>query len=250
MNKILNQLSVGKKNLAVLIDPDKNQDDSQLLQLLKKIASLQPAFIFVGGSTVEASNFNNCIELIKKNCKIPLVIFPGSQEQIHPDADGILFLSLISGRNPDYLIGHHVETAHRLKKMNVEVIPTGYLLIDGGRNSSVQYVSQTTPIPADQISIAVKTAIAGELLGMKAIFLDAGSGAYNSISSKMIEEVRRNIKIPLIIGGGLKTIEQVKIAFESGADVVVIGNKIEDDVDFLLDLMELENTERKLKSTN
>lgn len=244
MNQVLEQISSRKKKLAVLIDPDKNQDEALLLALLKKIIALNPSFIFVGGSTVESSSFNNCIELVKKNCTIPVIIFPGSQEQIHPNADGILFLSLISGRNPDYLIGHHIETAHRLKKMNIEVIPTGYLLIDGGRNSSVQYVSQTTPIPADQHSIAVKTAIAGELLGMKAIFLDAGSGAYNSVSKKMIEEVKRNIKIPLIIGGGLKTVEQVKSAFESGADVVVVGNKIEEDVDFLLDLMELGITTR------
>jgi putative glycerol-1-phosphate prenyltransferase len=242
MHKLLNQISSGKKQFAVLIDPDKNQDDQKLLVLLNKISALNPTFIFVGGSTVDSNCFNQCIELIKENCTIPLIIFPGSQDQIHPKADGILFLSLISGRNPDYLIGHHIESAHRLKKMDIEVIPTGYLLIDGGKNSSVQYVSQTTPIPSDQYSIAVKTAIAGELLGMQAIFLDAGSGAINAVNPKMIEEVKRNIKIPLIIGGGLKTINQVKSAFESGADLVVIGNKIEEDVDFLLDLMKLENT--------
>jgi geranylgeranylglyceryl phosphate synthase family protein len=148
-----------------------------------------------------------------------------------------LFLSLISGRNPDYLIGHHVEAAHLLKKMQLEIIPTAYLLIDGGKNSSVQYVSQTTPIPADQESIALKTAIAGEMLGLKTIFLDAGSGALNPVPAKMIREVKKNISVPLIVGGGLRTVQDVENAFKAGADVVVVGNKIEEDTDFLLELM-------------
>jgi phosphoglycerol geranylgeranyltransferase len=229
--------STAHQKIAVLIDPDKNQDDQKLVCLLEKINVLNPEFIFVGGSTVDVSQFNKIVELIKELTTIPLVIFPGSHNQIHEKANGILFLSLISGRNPDYLIGHHVEAAHLLKKMNVEVIPTGYLLIDGGKNSSVQYVSQTTPIPSDQENIAVKTAIAGEMLGMKTIFLDAGSGALNSVPVKMIREVKKNISIPLIVGGGLKTIEQIKNTFDAGADLIVIGNKIEDDIDFMLDLM-------------
>jgi len=240
MKKILSTLHDGKKKLAVLIDPDKNQDEENLRSLLSKIQSLNPAFIFVGGSTVDTVTFINCIQRIKKLSSIPIVIFPGSHNQIHPEADGILFLSLISGRNPDYLIGHHVESAHLLKKMNVEVIPTGYLLIDGGKNSSVQYVSQTTPIPADQENIAVKTAIAGQLLGMQTIFLDAGSGALNPVPSKMIREVRNNIEVPLIVGGGIKSVKQVDMAFASGADIVVIGNKIEEDINFLLDLMQVQ----------
>lgn len=241
MKKILSILNNKQKKLAVLIDPDKNQNEQNLGSLLIKIQSLNPAFIFVGGSTVDSLTFNTCIERIKKTCKIPLVIFPGSHNQIHPDADGILFLSLISGRNPDYLIGHHVESAHLLKKMEIEVIPTGYLLIDGGKNSSVQYVSQTTPIPADQENIAVKTAIAGELLGMQTIFLDAGSGALNQVPMNMIREVRKNTTLPLIVGGGIKTIEQVNRAFDSGADLVVIGNKIEEDINFLLDLVQIQS---------
>jgi len=240
MKKILSILNNGQKKLAVLIDPDKNQNDENLLTLLNKIQHLNPAFLFVGGSTVDTNAFNICIERIKKFCKIPVVIFPGSHNQIHKDADGILFLSLISGRNPDYLIGHHVESAHLLKKMEIDVIPTGYLLIDGGKNSSVQYVSQTTPIPADQESIAVKTTIAGELLGMQTIFLDAGSGALNPVPANMIKEVRKNTQLPLIIGGGIKTIDQVNLAFDSGADVVVIGNKIEEDMNFLLDLVNVQ----------
>lgn len=240
MKKILASLHNGEKKLAVLIDPDKNQDEKNLRSLLSKIQSLNPAFIFVGGSTVDTISFTTCIDRVKKFSSIPIVIFPGSHNQIHQDADGILFLSLISGRNPDYLIGHHIESAHLLKKMNLEVIPTGYLLIDGGKNSSVQYVSQTTPIPSDQENIAVKTAIAGQLLGMQTIFLDAGSGALNPVPEKMIREVRNHIELPLIVGGGIKSVKQVRLAFDSGADVVVIGNKIEEDINFLLDLMQVQ----------
>lgn len=227
------------RSLAVLIDPDKNKSGIELIELIKKINVLDPDFIFVGGSTVAFSDLDNCIKIVKSNTTIPVIIFPGSHNQIHEQADGILFLSLISGRNPDYLIGHHVESAHLLKKMKLDVVPTGYILVDGGKNSSVQYVSQTTPIPADQITIAVKTAIAGEMLGMKAIFLDAGSGAINPVSESMIQEIRKNISCTLIVGGGIKSAEAANEAFDAGADIVVIGNKIEEDFDFLLDLKQI-----------
>jgi phosphoglycerol geranylgeranyltransferase len=227
------------RSLAVLIDPDKNKSAIELTELIKKINVLDPDFIFVGGSTVAFSDLDNCIKIVKSSTTIPVIIFPGSHNQIHEQADGILFLSLISGRNPDYLIGHHVESAHLLKKMKLEVVPTGYILVDGGKNSSVQYVSQTTPIPADQITIAVKTAIAGEMLGMKAIFLDAGSGAINPVSESMIQEIRKNISCTLIVGGGIKSAEAANEAFNAGADIVVIGNKIEEDFDFLLDLKQI-----------
>lgn len=240
MNFIHDISTKNSKNLAVLIDPDKNSDAHKLIDLIQKINFLQPKYIFVGGSTVDPSSFASSIELIKKNTTIPVIIFPGSHNQIHEKADAILFLSLISGRNPDYLIGHHVESAHRLKKMQIEVIPTGYLLIDGGRNSSVQYVSQTTPIPADQESIAVKTAIAGELLGMQTIFLDAGSGALHPVSAKMITEVKKNISVPLIVGGGMRSCEDVEIALSAGANIAVVGNKIEEDIDFLIELKQMQ----------
>ena len=233
MSGVTSLIAADKRSIAVLIDPDKNQDSQHLLHLLEKINALKPAFIFVGGSTVDAEAFNTCISLVKKHTNVPLVIFPGSHHQIHESADAILFLSLISGRNPDYLIGHHIEAAHLLKKMDIEVIPTGYLLIDGGKNSSVQYVSQTTPIPPDQELIALKTAIAGEMLGMKTIFLDAGSGALNPVPMRMIREVKKNISIPLIVGGGLRTAADVQQAFEAGANVVVVGNKIEEDTALL-----------------
>ncbi len=225
--------------IAVLVDPDKTSRLDDLKSLVDKINRLQPAFIFVGGSTVGEKDFHFCLVNLKKLTTIPLVIFPGSFNQLSETADGILFLSLISGRNPDYLIGHQIQAAHHLKKMDVEVIPTAYLLIEGGKNSSVAYVSQTTPIPTDQSSIAVNTAIAGEMMGMKAVFLDAGSGARKSVVAEMIREVKENITVPLIVGGGIRSIEQVKAAQNAGANVIVIGNKIEEDLDFLLDLMSI-----------
>ena len=238
-NNLYEILTNGKKKIAILIDPDKTNSLSQIRELTNKINILKPSFIFVGGSTVSSDDFDNCIQFLKNETEIPVIIFPGSHNQINENADGILFLSLISGRNPDYLIGHQIESGHRLKSMDIEVLSTGYILIDGGKNSSVSYVSQTSPIPADQENIAAKTAIAGELIGMKMIFMDAGSGAPNPIPSSMIQGVKSNINLPLIIGGGIKNTEDVEKAFNAGADVVVIGNKIEEDIDFLLDLVSI-----------
>lgn len=229
-------LNKDSRNVAILIDPEKTNQPSQLKSLVEKIELIKPEFIFVGGSTVSVQDMETCLQLIKANTTIPVVLFPGSHHQISPLADGILFLSLISGRNPDYLIGHQIESAHLLKEMDIEVIPTGYLLIDGGTTSAVAYVSQTTPIPRDQEGITVKTAIAGELLGMKALFLDAGSGANFPVPPKMIKSVKEKTEIPLIVGGGLKSIEEIENTFEAGANLVVIGNKIEDNIDFLLDI--------------
>ncbi|MFK8043910.1 MAG: geranylgeranylglyceryl/heptaprenylglyceryl phosphate synthase [Crocinitomicaceae bacterium] len=236
MSAIGEILEHSSKKLAILIDPEKMHCEQTLMPLLAKIQILNPHFIFVGGSTVSESEFKACLSILKANTKIPLIIFPGSQTQVSNQADAILFLSLISGRNPDYLIGHQIKSAHRIREVGLEAIPTGYILIDGEKNSSVAYVSQTTPIPNDQISIAVETAIAGEMLGLKTIFMDAGSGAKKAISSNMIKAVKDQINLPLIIGGGIRTIEGVESAFNAGADVVVIGNKIEEDIDFLLDL--------------
>lgn len=243
--KINQLLANGHKKIAILIDPDKNNSEDNLLPLIEKINSLNPALIFVGGSTVDGIDFKNCISILKANTNIPIVIFPGSHLQIDQQADAILFLSLISGRNPDFLIGHQVEAAPILKNLDLEVIPTAYMLIDGGKNSSVAYVSQTSPIPHDQNSIAINTAIAGELMGKKAVFMDAGSGAIQSVSQKMIADVKQNISVPLIIGGGLRSIEEVETVLNAGADVAVIGNKIEESIDFLLDLMSIQNNVQK-----
>ena len=217
----------GLKNaIAVLIDPEKYTDTSQLIAFLQKVNAARPNFIFVGGSTVTSHDFNQCIKTIKSKTTIPIIIFPGASHQISDQADAILFLSLLSGRNPDYLIGHHIRAVDELEKMEIEIIPTAYLLIDGGRKSAVEYVSQTNPIPADQPNIVRKTALAGKFQGKKVIYLDAGSGAINV----------NNLNMPLIIGGGIRSIEGVAKAHDAGANIVVIGNKIEDDIDFLLDI--------------
>lgn len=242
MNQLIDILNNGRKKLAILIDPEKAKDFSKLKELLAKIELVKPAFIFVGGSTVSADELDKCMEIIQANTTIPTIIFPGAHHQINEKADGLLFLSLLSGRNPDYLIGHQIQAATLLKKMDIEIIPTAYLLIDGEKASSVAYVSQTNPIPNDQDGIAVNTAIAGEMLGFKTIFLDAGSGAKTAVPDKMISSVKKEIKIPLIVGGGIKSVLQIKEAFEAGADIVVIGNKIEDDVDFLLDITSYKKT--------
>ena len=225
------------KKIAILIDPDKKQTEEEFEEFISKIIAFNPDYIFVGGSTVNSEDFNQCFQNLKSSIStIPIIIFPGGHHQINPLADGILFLSLLSGRNPDFLIGHQVQSAHLLKKMDITTIPTAYLLIDGGKTSSVSYVSQTTPIPNDQVNIAVNTAIAGEMMGFKMVFMDAGSGALEHVPSEMIQAVKKNIEIPLIVGGGIKTIEEVDSCYAAGANLVVIGNKIEVDCDFLLDL--------------
>lgn len=236
MDRLYSILTNGEKKIAILIDPDKMNREEELHPLIERLTFLNPTFLFIGGSSVDKDDFDNCIRILKDKTKLPLIIFPGSHHQINENADGLLFLSLISGRNPDFLIGHQVEAAHHLKKLPLEIIPTGYLLIDGGKTTSVSYISQTTPIPRNQNTIAVNTVIAGEMLGLKAVFMDAGSGADSPVSESMIKAVKTNTKLPIIVGGGIKSIEGIKSAHEAGADVVVIGNKIEENSDFLLDI--------------
>lgn len=235
-NSILTQLSQpGKRFIAVLIDPEKCTDDKALKVLLEKASFAKIDFLFIGGSTVTRKEFDKAINLIRNLTKIPLVIFPGSAQQISSKADAILYLSLLSGRNPDFLIGHHIQSATELYDMDIEVIPTAYLLIDGGTQSSVAYVSQTTPIPRDQKSIVKQTAIAGKLMGKSLIYLDAGSGAKFNVPSSMIEELTF-LNIPIIVGGGIRDTNTIRNLHDAGASVVVIGNKIEDEIDFLLDI--------------
>ena len=167
--------------------------------------------IFVGGSLLTNGNFATCISTIKSNCSIPVVIFPGNSMQVNKDADGILFLSLISGRNPDMLIGNQVISAPILKNSNLEILPTGYILIDSGKPTTVSYMSNTTPIPHDKKDVALCTAMAGEMLGLKLIFMDGGSGATNPISESMIQMVSEGINIPLIVGGGINSAEKANL---------------------------------------
>lgn len=228
------QKSAGKQ-LAVLIDPDK-QSVETLLPLIQLAENTRVDFFFVGGSLLLENSFEQTIQTIKANSKIPVLIFPGNNYQISKYADAVLFLSLISGRNPEYLIGQHVIAAPLLKEAGIETIPTGYLLIDGGRISTTSYITQTVPIPNDKPDIAVATALAGEMLGMKLIYLEAGSGASKTVSSKMIAAVKQSITVPLIVGGGIRSGEQAEEVCKAGADFVVVGNVLEKEPELLMEI--------------
>ncbi|MBC8045256.1 MAG: geranylgeranylglyceryl/heptaprenylglyceryl phosphate synthase [Fimbriimonadaceae bacterium] len=216
------------RQFAVLIDPD--EVDIPALEKLVSIAKDGGVdYFFVGGSLVIGNFLDTTIKYLKQHTSIPVIIFPGSIQQVNPHADALLFLSLISGRNPELLIGNHVLAAPYVKKSGIEAISTGYILIDGGAPTTVSYISNTTPIPHDKNEIAVCTAMAGELLGMQTIYMDAGSGAKRFISAEMIAAVKKNIALPLIVGGGIKTPEAAYELSNAGADVIVVGNAIEKD---------------------
>ena len=221
---ILHNAAKGKKMLAVLLDPDKCFGEAREAAL-KQLAAVAPDFIFIGGSQTHRS----ADELIRslQSVPVPKVLFPGDAAQFTPQADALLFLSLISGRNADYLIGQHVKSARGIKKSGIEVIPTAYLLIDGGKETAVKRVSHTQPIAADDVEMCVHTAVAGELLGLKMTYLEAGSGAHKPVSASIITAVRNEISHPLIVGGGIKTLVELKNAFTAGADLVVVGNHFE-----------------------
>jgi len=223
----------GKKSIAVLIDPDKVGDPNHLQALINLANENCIDFFFVGGSLVTTTNLSEVIQQIKDSVTIPVVLFPGNSIQIDPHADALLFLSLISGRNPELLIGQHVVAAPIIRNTRIEVIPTGYMLINSGRITSVAYISNTTPIPDDKYSLAACTAMAGEMLGLRSIYMDAGSGAEMPVNAKMINAVRKAVKVPLIIGGGLNTARKAITALEAGADTIVIGNALEKDPDLL-----------------
>jgi phosphoglycerol geranylgeranyltransferase len=234
MSSIFFDLINKKRSIAVLIDPEKFKFQNSDV-FIEKLRIANPNFIFIGGSTVSKVDFDFCISTIKKNLNFPIIIFPGGSHQISPLADAILLLSLISGRNPDYLIGHHIAAAEELNEMSLEIISTSYLLVDGGKKTSVEFISQTTPLPSDQIALARRIALAGKLQGKQLTYLDAGSGANNPIPSIMIEQVK-SIGSPLIVGGGIRSIEEIERCHNAGANVVVIGNAIENEVNFLLDI--------------
>lgn len=217
----------GKKALAVLIDPD--QSEESVLNIAHHCQANSVDFVFVGGSLTTAGILSEAIKNIKKNYFGKIYIFPGNEFMIDNNADGILFLSLLSGRNPEYLIGKQLVAAPLLAASNLEIIPTAYLLIDGGKETSVSYISNTKPIPSDKSDIATATALAGKMLGMQCVYMDAGSGALNPIPEKMISSVMKSVNLPLIIGGGIRNIDTATKAFSSGADLIVIGNGAEDD---------------------
>ena len=227
----------GQKALAVLIDPDKT-DSEQCRRLVNMSNECLVDYFFVGGSLITTNNLSTIIKTIKANCNIPVLIFPGSTLHVDANADALLFLSLISGRNPELLIGQHVISAPIIKSSNLEVVSTGYILIDCGHQTSVSYISNTTPIPHDKPSIAACTAMAGEMLGMKLIFLDSGSGAQRTIDRKTIAYVRKAVDCPLIVGGGIDSAGKAIDALSAGADVVVIGNGIEKQPSLLIEISE------------
>ena len=234
--KILLNREAKKKMLAVLLDPDKCQG----LTLASTIAALktkEPDLIFIGGSLASVTT-HSLIEILKEEVKSKVVLFPGNASQFAPNADALLFISLISGRNPDYLIGQQVLAAKAIKNSDVEIIPTGYILVDGGKVSATEYISNTRAIPRDQKDILVSTALAGELLGMHAIYLEAGSGAKEHVPADLIKRVSEEIEVPLIVGGGIRSVEDLGACYEAGADIVVIGNFFEEHPEKILDFVE------------
>ncbi|NND53074.1 MAG: geranylgeranylglyceryl/heptaprenylglyceryl phosphate synthase [Flavobacteriaceae bacterium] len=232
---ILKASAKGKKLLAVLIDPDK-MERSYVRSFVRLISSSIATHIFVGGSEVDDQKTQALVAQIKTLIDLPVVLFPGEVSQITNDADALLFLSLISGRNPEYLIGKHIEAAAKLNGSNLEVIPTGYILIENGKETSVQRVSKTMPMSRANIPLISYTAKAGELLGMKLIYLEAGSGATHPVNHEIIMEVKDKLQIPLIVGGGIKSKAALKKTFDSGADLVVIGTAFENDSSFFNEL--------------
>ena len=232
---ILERRKDHKKSFAVLIDPDKVVD-GDISHLVSLATEAGVDFFFVGGSLVVSQNLDECVLSIKRQCEIPVVLFPGSPSQVSRHADALLYLSLISGRNPELLIGQHVISAPMVRNSGLEVMPTGYMVIDGGAPTTVSYISNANPLPADKKEIAMCTAMAGEMLGMKLIYMDAGSGAKVPISEKMIQSVSSCIDIPLIVGGGITDAEKAYLNCKAGADIIVIGNAIEKDASLIKEM--------------
>ena len=229
---LLSAKKAGKKKIAILLDPDKLKL-KHIETVIEKSMSNGIDYFFIGGSLIINDMLDQLLLSIRQRCDIPIILFPGNSFQLSYKADALLLLSLISGRNPELLIGKHVMVAPYLKISPLEIIPTGYILVDGGKVSSVQYISNTAPIPGDKNDIAACTALAGEMLGLKLIYLDAGSGAQNPVTEQMISTVRSQIDVPLIVGGGIDNAERISVNFRAGADLLVIGNAIEKRPDFL-----------------
>jgi phosphoglycerol geranylgeranyltransferase len=233
-NNIYNKIIKQEGQIAILVDPDKF-DAASAPDFIKKVEAANIDYLFIGGSTVDKEIFDTVLVEIKKLTNLPVICFPGDVYQYSEKADALLYLSLLSGRNPDYLIGHHLRTSVQIFNSDIETIPTAYLLIDGDNHSDVSYVSQTMPIPSDQLQLTMQTAIAGVLQGKKIVYLDAGSGAKKTVPSLMVNSLRKK-NIPVIVGGGIQTIEKIEEFKASGANLIVIGNHIEENIDFLLDI--------------
>jgi putative glycerol-1-phosphate prenyltransferase len=232
INRIYNSLTEkkrhGKKSFAVLIDPDK-VNDGKMQNLIDLSVTAKVDYFLVGGSLVISNYLDECVQFIKRSCNIPVILFPGSPSQVSKYADALLYLSLISGRNAELLIGQHVISAPIVKNSGLEIMSTGYIVIDGGAPTTVSYISGAAPLPSDKNDIAMCTAMAGEMLGMKLIYMDSGSGAKRAVSESMIETVSKSITVPLIVGGGIIDPEKAYLNCKAGADVIIVGNAIEKD---------------------
>jgi phosphoglycerol geranylgeranyltransferase len=230
-NKIVSQKKSNEKLLAILLDPDKVSME-QVYGLCEKINSSPATHIFVGGSSFNGTHLDKLILELKAKIKLPVLLFPGNASQISNEADGILFLTLLSGRNPDYLIEHQINAVPILKKTDLEVISTGYILIESGSETAVELVSKTKPLDRNNADYVLQTAQAGEYLGNKLIYLEAGSGAKLAVPKEMITLVSQNLQIPVIVGGGIRSKKEIEDAFIAGADIVVIGTAFEKDSNF------------------
>ena len=236
LKKIIEKSNIGTKMLGILIDPDHLSKLSELQESIDNLKKFPPDFVFIGGSLINNHFFDTCVTTLKEALRIPIIIFPGNNQQISPSADALLLLSLVSGRNPEFLIGQHVQAAFELDKSNLELLSTSYLLIDCGATTSAQYMSNTTPIPYLKNNIAAATALASKQIGTSICYLDGGSGAEKPISSTMISTVKKTIKSPLIVGGGIRDKTSIKAAWAAGADLVIIGTAFEENPSIIAQL--------------
>ncbi len=232
---ILDAIAKGRKLFTILIDPEKC-DSKKLEQYANAINANPVDFVFVGGSQMQCS-VTETVSFLRSRLSIPIVLFPGNALQFAENSDAILLLSLISGRNAEFLIGQQVKASKMLKKSAIEILPTGYVLIDGGRESATEKVSKTQPISATDTELIVATALAGEQLGLRLIYLEAGSGALAPVSKEVIAAVHAELSVPLIVGGGIKTREDLLAAYASGADMVVVGNALEENPNKLSEIL-------------
>ncbi|MFO7823767.1 MAG: geranylgeranylglyceryl/heptaprenylglyceryl phosphate synthase [Cyclobacterium sp.] len=237
---LLQRKKEGSKSLALLIDPEKMDQQASFDELIQRSSDFAIDFFFVGGSLVDPDKLAACLRRIKRIAagKVPTVLFPGSAMQVSEEADAILFLSLISGRNPELLIGQHVLAAPSLSRSALEIIPTGYMLVNGGNSTSVEYISQTIPLPHDKPDLAVATALAGKYLGLSVFYLDAGSGASLPVPAEMIRAVGLHTGSPLFVGGGINSLEKARKAWQAGADVLVIGNGAEKNPSLIAEVLQ------------
>jgi putative glycerol-1-phosphate prenyltransferase len=237
---IIAQRGLGRKSLAILLDPDKTSPD-QCRQLLARCGTLLPTCFMVGGSLITGDGLGQLVGLLKAETGVPIVLFPGSYLHLNPEADAVLFLSLISGRNPEFLIGQQVVAAPLLKRSGLEIVPTGYMLVNCGAQTTVSYMSNTTPLPYNKDDVAAATALAGELLGLRLLYLDGGSGAQRPVSASMVRAVRQVVDLPLIVGGGIRSADTLNELFAAGADMAVVGTAIEQDPELLPNLVAATN---------